>query len=124
MKLNIARHSWTMSIRTGKEKRYWITVEQVDLVDYLKGKLYHTYDMKVPMKIPGWRRFEAFLRDRFDAEILVGFVGERKPRLADRILTWQYKQDLRCHHLNYDIGKVICQVEIDQETWEKFRDAR
>jgi hypothetical protein len=118
--LDIARRSYSISI-LNPEKRYWITVERVSLADYLKGKIYHFYDMKVPTKIPGWRRFEDFLQDRFGAEILLGFTGERKPRLADRILSWQYGQDLRCDHLNRK-GKKICQIEVDRETWEEFGD--
>lgn len=122
MMLDIAKRSYSQNIRTG-EKRYWVNIERVSLTDYLKARAYHFYDMRIPNKIPGWRRFERFLNNRFDAQILMGVEGERKPRLADRIVTWPINQDIRCFLLN-DVGEHLTNIEIDVEKYEELSRAR
>jgi hypothetical protein len=109
----------TMYHMSGK-KSYHLVVYQIPWRRYLWGRVYHWYDMRIPTKIPGWGWFQRLLVHRFGAEILMGFEDEPEPRWRDRIHSWIYNQDMRCHHLNYASRESFGRVEIDEETYRRL----
>lgn len=132
MRIKIARPSYSMNVKT-REKRYWVHIEEWSLAHYLRGKIYHWYDMRFPIKVPGWKRFERLLQRLLGADIgrAMGFApdfeGYQEPRWRDRIVGWTYLQDIRCFHLNdeeYNDARWITTFELDEETYEAFKRPR
>lgn len=84
---------------------------------WLWAELYHAYDMRIPARLPGWHRFEGWLR-KHDAEILIGFDDE--PRWRDRLLGWTVAQDLRCFELQHWEDGQAYYAHITDEEYEKM----
>ena len=105
------RHSAT----TGDRKCYFVDLMQFPTArSWLWAKLYHVYDMKIPSRLPGWRRFEKWL-SRHGAEIRFGITDE-KARIRDRLYSWTYNQDMRCYD-NFNKALTIRSIEIDEKTF-------
>lgn len=87
---------------TGMSLRYYhVYIYEIGLIPFLVGKVYHCYDMLIPNKIPGWKLFIKFYCKLTGAENRAfQILGEPGPRLRDRLVGWEYEQDLRCYHLS------------------------
>ena len=121
MRVTVVRRSRSMSVRTG-ESRYWIRIEEWSLWHRVRGRVYHWYDMRIPIKVPGWRLVERLLRAA-GAEMRMGLEGEPDPRWRDRLLTWPFSQDIRCFQYNdeaYCDARHITQFEVDEQTYRLF----
>lgn len=110
------------SIRTTpKVITYHFRVVDQPLKDWLIARLYHVYDMKIPIKIPGWRRFHAWVGEH-DAErwhFAVGPKTREKPRWRDRFYEWDILQDLRCYELSERNVTTLAEIEVDESTYKK-----
>jgi hypothetical protein len=104
----------------GGGKRYMVRLYEVSLIDHLIWRAYHWYDMRIPTKFPAFRKIEKFLA-RHGAQIVLGYEGEREPRWRDRLVSWSYGQDLRCHHLGYEKGRIIGDIEITKEMYDSWK---
>lgn len=93
--------------------------EVVDVIDgslwrWMLHRVYHRYDMLIPIKLPGWKRLEWFLRSR-GAEVMLGFEGDKEnPTWMDRLVSWPYEQDFRCFALDQKIGKRIGRLNVGE----------
>ncbi len=92
------------------ERSYSVHVTEWKLKDYLAYQAYHAYDMKIPIRIPGWK----WLEERMPGKIRWGMQTKRKPTVFDRLKSWTITQDLRCYALSAK-GKHICSFEVTEE---------
>lgn len=104
---------------------YGLAITEFTWLQYIRYRLYHWYDMHIPVRIPGWNKFEGFLRDHgADFHGLIALDADpnynRKPRLRDRLLTWSVQQDLRCFH--YSRGLNSLYVPISEQQYDKIKD--
>jgi hypothetical protein len=111
--------SYASSVRTG-EKKYYIAVGYTEPWKYYRGKLYHWYDMRFPIRIPGWKFVEQLCR-KMGGEIRVLGFDDAPHRWRDRPIGWTINQDLRCDHLNAGQVQHIGNVQIDEETYDLLR---
>lgn len=101
---------------------YRIEVMQAPRWKVWRGQLYHFYDMRIPARIPGWRKVEKLLR-RFGAEHRHLDIDDlAPPRWRDRLYGWSVEQDLRCYR--YNEHDHLGWVTIDQETYDKLGNAQ
>lgn len=117
----------TVLYHQGNKKSYAIFVYTVGWPDYLKGRLYHFYDMKVPIKVPGYKRVCRVLEKRFGAEnrsLWDPDEGVKPLRWRDRFIGWSCEQDMRCYERNYQNRDRLGSVEIDEETYNSVRKLR
>jgi len=109
MKVNSIRSG--IRYASGGVKTPYVEVRRFPtLRSYLWAKSYHWYDLRIPTRLPGWKRFERFLGRR-GAEHRHGFEGEPNPRWRDRLYGWTVEQDLRCYYLNDLIPEHIAYVD-------------
>lgn len=127
MKLIIASRSHGRNFKTGVQ-HYNLTISEVGLFTHLFGQAYHWYDMRFPMHLPGWKRFEKWLaRHGADhrAQGLVAPDFEGKTRLRDRLYGWTVGQDFRCYHWNHKKPNHLVTLDLTKEQWDAIkRDAR
>lgn len=131
-KIQIAEPGFSTRIReepdeNGKYPRnYHIYIHEVGLIAYLWYQVYHWYDMRIPIKIPGWQKFIELYKKVTGAEMRA-IQPSNDPdfppaRWRDKIVGWEYEQDLRCyerspHHRH---GKHLC-LDITEEQYKKMR---
>lgn len=103
----------------GGTKTYHIEIVKVPWWRHVYYKAYHKYDMYIPIRVPGWKRFEEWLQAR-EAETFVGMFEDdnREPRLRDRILSWTVKQDFRCFDLSRKGCQTIKRIEVSEEEYK------
>jgi hypothetical protein len=129
--IRIADYSYSISVRdreTGRvlepgerPRRYWLNVEEYALHEYLIWRAYHWYDMRIPLKIPGFRLLEKLAR-KMGGEHRGLAMGEDDPvRLRDRIVRWSVMQDLRCYDLGAHRAKHIISMEMTKEQYCEVR---
>lgn len=84
---------------------------------------YHWYDMRVPVRIPGWSWLYGWLDDH-GAEP-DGYMpgGGEHHRLRDRLFAWTINQDFRCYRLDQWAHPEVAFLEIDQETYDKIKES-
>lgn len=101
-----------------REKEYHLEIKRFPtLRSFLWAEIYHRYDMVIPIRIPGWGRFEEWLR-KHDADILIAY-NDPPRRLRDRLLGWSVEQDIRCFGLG-ERAKTVAVIKLDKETWDKL----
>lgn len=122
-RVRIASRSTSVSVATGEE-RYYLNVQHWKWWQYLRYRAYHWYDMRFPAKIPGWNRFEDFLRNH-GANYCIA-IGDPNPRIRDRLLAWTVQQDLRCYQFsigcrtNSDNHNDLFMKEITKEEFDEL----
>lgn len=113
----------TVHLSTGWHRNgavtYHVHICDVTWWDHVIGKAYHWYDMRIPVRIPGWTRFEKWLGTK-GAEIKI-FVDSSVPvRLRDRILGWPINQDIRCYELGHAKWKPVLSLAVSAEDYLKL----
>jgi hypothetical protein len=133
LKVRVAEVGYTVKMKedldeNGKHIRhYHVYIHQVGLIPYLIGKAYHWYDMRIPIRIPGWKTFIKYYCKLTGAENR-SFQPANDPdfppaRLRDRIVGWEYEQDLRCYELSaHGKSKYNLCLDITEEQYLKLRD--
>lgn len=105
-------------------KTFYLQIVKAKRIDRYFYRLYHWYDMKIPIRIPGWGRFEKWVHVKFDAwpnDLAFGDeTGRVKDRWVDRLAGWTIHQDFRCYHLGSKCEHVG-QVEISEEQYNQFK---
>lgn len=110
------------SIReTPKRITYHLRVVDQPLRDRVAYILYHWYDMRIPVKIPGWRRVEAWAENRGGEVYCVKLPGaaDRRRTIVDWIVNWSIAQDLRCYELSERNVTTVAEMEVSKEVYEK-----
>lgn len=108
MKLQIAHWGYTTKIRGDGTKNYYLSIDEWTPTSLIRHKLYHRYDMIFPTGLPRWRRFADWLHKKHGAQVCMGFEGDRDHmRLRDRIVTWEYNQDMRCYRYSTKCRHLI-----------------
>lgn len=127
--INRVHRSYSTRIKDREKKtfypnRYHLSIQRWKLRDFVIWRLYHFYDMRIPIKIPGWGRFEQFLGGRLGASI-EGFLADssNEPRWRDRLLSWTINQDMRCFQLSQK-NEHIAVCDVDEETYNKLKSSR
>lgn len=113
--------TYTVSIRRNPRDQHWyIEVFTQPWKDYWWARLYHWYDMRIPVKIPGWRQFEKLLEWR-GAENRPTKLGMGEPRdWKDRVYSWTVNQDMACYEYSQRNRKSLGTVEVDPVVWQKL----
>ncbi len=102
-----------------------VAIVEQPWIDRLRYELYHWYDMRVPLRIPGYERLLQFVRDH-GAEMVRHVPVEwratarTKRRLRDRVLEWDIEQDFRCYHLSQKNLVCLVDFEVDEVTYNKI----
>lgn len=109
--------------RDGSGPTYHLYIYDSPWWRYAVKQAYHWYDMKIPIRIPGWRRFEEFLR-RHGGEIRIA-MDDPKPRWRDRLLAWTINQDIRCFFLTEKSRrKCLGAFKITEEEFLRIKENR
>lgn len=126
MKILVAEPGYSSKMKepldeNGKYPRhYHVYVFETKLIPYLFSKAYHWYDMRIPLKIPGYRRFIQWYVKVTGAEMRefqpTGDPDFPPPRWRDRLVGWEYKQDMRCFDLSHHGRKIDRRVCLDLTT--------
>lgn len=99
------------------KKKYLVGVYDQPLWRKLLYEAYHYYDMRVPLRVPGFRRLERLAR-RFGGEHRGIMMVDPDPvRIRDRIVRWSVMQDLRCYDLSHAKRKRVGELEITEEQY-------
>lgn len=104
-----------------KTKSYIIEIVKVPIKDRLFYNLYHWYDMRFPIRVPGWKRFEEWLGKHGGRRLLIEkhFLGnEYRENLRDRLYDWTVKQDLRCFDLSKKNSTFIARFEVEKDVFD------
>lgn len=122
-----ARYMRTVAIYSRHDLRnktvtYHAEIRSCPLWKHLAWEVYHWYDMRIPCKIPGWQRFEGWLKRR-GAEMRC-FAGEDEPqpRWRDRLLAWTVQQDIRCYEVTQWAYKREVFVPLTDEQYERIKE--
>lgn len=130
MRILIAEPGYSTKIRepldeNGRYQRhYHVYIHEATLWKYLLQKAYHWYDMRIPIQIPGWKRFiDRYCKLTGAENRTFQPAGWPKARLRDRIVGWEYQQDLRCYELSLHGRKDVKSVCLDltDEQYLKLR---
>jgi hypothetical protein len=139
MRILIAEPGYSTKIKepldeNGRHKRYHhVYIYEATLWKWFVSRAYHWYDMRIPIRIPGWGRFISIYKKLTGAENRAfmpclkedgtpdpDFPG---PRWRDKLVGWEYEQDLRCYHLSLmgrkDV-KSLC-LDLTDEQYLKIR---
>jgi hypothetical protein len=130
MRILIAEPGYSTKIREpldedGKHKKYHhVYIYEATLWKWFVARAYHWYDMRIPIRVPGWRKFmQLWCRLTGAENRSFQMQGEPGPRLRDRLVGWEYEQDLRCYHLSLmgrkDV-KSLC-LDLTDEQYLKIR---
>lgn len=114
----------TYSYRRSEPKgtrHYYVNIDQYVLHEYLIWKAYHWYDMRFPIKVPGFRMLESLARKMGGEHRLA--ADDPPPRLRDRFVAWTVNQDIRCYELGQHKAKNLLLLEITEEQYREMRDA-
>lgn len=100
---------------------YHYEIDEVPVWRHVLYEAYHWYDMRVPLRVPGWNRVERMLR-KYGAEIRVLQIpgDEQKERWRDRPLGWTIRQDLRCFELGRAKRKTLIRSEVTEQEYLKM----
>lgn len=97
------------------QTRYFIEVcEWEQRWKYYRAKLYHWYDMHIPLKVPGWKRLmklTPWWQYNGPDEFLVG---------QHRLMAWSINQDFRCYKYSEAYKTRIGKFEVDKETYDRY----
>jgi hypothetical protein len=120
MKLRLAKLS-TLSSMRGEPDRYFLTVAEVSLGRYLRGRAYHAWDMSTPSRwwgagIERLQRRAARLGRRLEGRDGLDRLADRLTGLAET--PWPCRQDIRCHLWNYDVLHELGLVELTAEQYQ------
>lgn len=115
----IATRSSASHMKTG-EVTYHVWVESVPRRDHVIATVYHWYDMRIPGRIPGWRRFEKWLARH--GAIHAHFVGVdcdegHRVRWRDRLYGWTVEQDLRCYELSHGKREFLGKIDLTEDEY-------
>lgn len=83
------------------DKKYGLRVEEWQLIPYLRWRIYHWYDMIVPIKFPGFKKLQ---------------LARKTPEFVNE---WLTNQDLKCFHLSTNCLQLTY-LDIDEETFKKL----
>jgi hypothetical protein len=133
MKLLVAEVGYSTKMKdldeNGRYKHYHhVYIYEATLWQWFVQKAYHWYDMRIPLKVPGWRGFIELYKKVTGAEMRAFQPANDPdfppPRWRDRLVGWEYEQDLRCYHLSLMGRKNVKQMRLDitEEQYLKLRD--
>lgn len=99
------------------EVTHHVWVESVPRRDHVIATVYHWYDMRIPIRVPGWKRFEKWLHKH--GAVHAHFVGldcdeDHKIRWRDRLYGWTVEQDLRCYELSHAKRTFVGKVDLTE----------
>lgn len=116
------RKFYTSSVRTRPREQHWhIEVFIQPWKDYWWARLYHWYDMRIPVKVPGWRTLQKLLEWR-GAENRPSKIDAGKPRdWKDRLYSWPVNQDMTCYENDVRNRTSLGTVEIEPVLYQKIR---
>lgn len=101
------------------EVKYWVSVVRQPLRDKVWHEIYHWYDMRVPLKIPGFRH--AFDRGVPFKHTPPEWRGSRiRASFWDRVTDWSVSQDFRCYQTSVKNTVVLAEFEVDEEVYNKI----
>lgn len=130
MRILIAEPGYSTKIKepldeNGKYQRHHhVYIYEASLWKWFVAKAYHWYDMRIPIRIPGWKTFiKAYSKLTGAENRTFQPEGWPKARLRDRLVGWEYEQDLRCYHLSL-MGRKDVQslcLELTDEQYLKLR---
>lgn len=105
-------------------KHYHVYIHEVGLLPYLLWRAYHWYDMRIPLKIPGWAWFISWWCTITGAENRAfPMEGEPEARWRDRLVGWDINQDIRCYELSpHHICEKGLLVELTKEQYAGLKD--
>lgn len=98
---------------------YHLGVEETTFLRHLRYQMYHWYDMRIPIKIPGWAWFHSALYKYLHADDRLLLNGHLKARWRDRLYMWDVGQDLRCYQYSRPVRR-IADIEVDEETYKSL----
>jgi hypothetical protein len=107
MRILIAEPGYSTKIKeppdeNGRHKKYHhVYIYEANLWKWFVATAYHWYDMRIPIRIPGWKQFIKVYCKLTGAENRALQPADwPEKRFRDRIVSWEYEQDLRCYHLS------------------------
>lgn len=89
--------------RGGQRTSRVVAVYDQPVKDVLVAKLYHWYDMRFPLRVPGFRKY---LKDHLYTQ--------------DWANEWMMNQDLRCYALGEKNKILLARAEISDEAYEEY----
>lgn len=107
------------TISRGGGKKYYVEVFSRSLWSHYKHRVYHWYDLNIPVKVPGWIKFRDWI-GKHGAQPYGYCVDDPKPRLRDRVYRWDISQDFRCYKLSEKGKTISARIEVDEETFNKI----
>lgn len=119
------RKFYTSSIRTIPRKQHWyIEVFTQPAKDYWYARLYHYYDMRIPIRVPGWKLVRRLLEWRGAEMRPRKLTGEIPRDWKDRLLAWDVNQDFVCYENDVRNRKSLGVVEVDPVLYQKIKTTR
>jgi hypothetical protein len=121
MKVHTRNYYTTCSTSRGPREQHWhIELYVQPWKDYWYNRLYHFYDMWIPIKIPGYKWLCKLFEWR-GAEVRPRSLGEAPRGWMDRFRTWSMEQDFKCYENGERNKKVLGAVEVDPVLYQKIK---
>lgn len=99
------------------EVKYWVRIVEQPWRDRLWHEMYHWYDMRFPLRVPGFKHLKRGAPWKHN-------VPERRhaggPTVWDRLADWSISQDFRCYHTSVKNLVVLAEFEVDEVTYKKI----
>jgi len=115
--------SYTYGVRSDiktRERTYVVSLWKQNFWSFLAYEAYHYYDMRFPIKVPGYRRLERLVRRMGGEYRNFDIAKEGLPvRLRDRLVAWTAEQDLRCYELSVKNKRHILTFPVEKEIAER-----
>lgn len=114
----VKRHELHSIRETPKRVTFHLQIVDQPVKDRVWYWLYHWYDMRIPVRVPGWRRLDEWARRR-GGEVYIFDSDRERPTIFDWIVSWTIAQDLRCYELSQRNLTVVADVEVPEDVYRK-----